>query len=334
MKKYLVSFYGAGKKGNNSFWTPRQQNLNNTALANGIDEVIPWNMDKLKETIFYDQNKSILVNKKGAGYWAWKPYIIFNQLSKINEGDIVIYYDVGSKTDGGFEIKTDIGPMIDWAIDHNGGIYPGFYRPDALQNHFTKKDCFVYMGCDSEKYWNHPQIGATYSIWQKNELSMNIITEWMSYSKDRRIITDEPNVCGLQNSDGFKSHRHDQSISTNLAIKYGLKVYPKTLGSGKNLTSQLKLMELDLFCYDNFNHGFDNLLPNHLQSLEIDNFEEKIGKVIKMIKFLSSFDRLHSYWEGCPFILHTFFDENGNYDKYEKYLIPTIRKKIESIKTL
>ena len=33
--------------------------------------------------------------KRGGGYWLWKPYIIFRELSKISENDILVYCDAG-----------------------------------------------------------------------------------------------------------------------------------------------------------------------------------------------------------------------------------------------
>ena len=44
--------------------------------------------------------------------------------------------------------------------------------------------------------------------------------------RDARILCDGPNVCGLPNLDGFRDHRHDQSILTILAIKHGIKTHP------------------------------------------------------------------------------------------------------------
>lgn len=42
-------------------------------------------------------------------------------------------------------------------------------------------------------------------------------------------MTDDDNVCGKPNLAGFREHRHDQSILTNLAIRDGLNVDNGTL---------------------------------------------------------------------------------------------------------
>ena len=38
-------------------------------------------------------NNYAKLNKKGYGYWIWKPYIIKEALSKIKEGEILLYVD-------------------------------------------------------------------------------------------------------------------------------------------------------------------------------------------------------------------------------------------------
>jgi hypothetical protein len=50
----------------------------------------------------------------------------------------------------------------------------------------------------------------------------------ISYNKDKmelnpNIITDIENITG-PNLHGFKDHRHDQSVLTNLAIKHNLNI--------------------------------------------------------------------------------------------------------------
>jgi hypothetical protein len=45
----------------------------------------------------------------------------------------------------------------------------------------------------------------------------------MRYCRDPRVVSDQPNRCGLPNLPGFIAHRHDQSILTNLVVKHGLR---------------------------------------------------------------------------------------------------------------
>jgi hypothetical protein len=94
----------------------------------------------------------------------------------------------------------------------------------VLENKFphgewTKRDCFHYMDCDTEEYWNATQVEAGLSAWFKNKSSINFCKEWLHFCKMPSLITDTPNTCGKDNLPGFKDHRHDQSILTNLVLK-------------------------------------------------------------------------------------------------------------------
>jgi hypothetical protein len=75
------------------------------------------------------------------------------------------------------------------------------------------------MDCDSEMYWNAPQLEAGVSYWKVNVKSKEILQEWLEYCKDARMLTDAENVSGLQNHALFKDHRHDQSILTNIVTR-------------------------------------------------------------------------------------------------------------------
>ena len=49
----------------------------------------------LEQTEFYQQQKHILDQPRGNGYWLWKPYIIYDAVCRANPGDIIFYMDCG-----------------------------------------------------------------------------------------------------------------------------------------------------------------------------------------------------------------------------------------------
>ena len=79
------------------------------------------------------------------------------------------------------------------------------------------------MGCDEKKYYDAIQAQATYIVLKKNNFTLNLIDEWLTFSQDYRLITDSKNECGLDNFLNFQDHRHDQSILSLLCTKYGVK---------------------------------------------------------------------------------------------------------------
>jgi len=207
----------------------RQAYLNESALRHGFDRVISWNWTRIRRTAFYWRTRSVFRHQRGAGYWAWKPYVIHRALVRAPAGAIIVYSDVGrgsgAEPDRGICFRRDIAPLVQWCREQGDGILPGVYIPQhGLNRHWTKRDCFVRMGCDGPAYWEQPQVQAAYSLWQRDERSLAIVRDWMNYCRDPRTVTDQPNTCGLPNLDGFIAHRHDQSILTNLVVRYGLRV--------------------------------------------------------------------------------------------------------------
>jgi len=59
------------------------------------------------------------------------------------------------------------------------------------------------MDCDDERYYNAPQIQATWMILQKNEKTIELTEEWLHYAKDESILTDIPNKLGFSKSTGI-----------------------------------------------------------------------------------------------------------------------------------
>ena len=209
----------------------RQQVLSESALQSGeVDHVHLSNRDQLLATDYYKQNKDLLDQPRGCGYWAWKPYIILQTLAKASPGDFVIYCDVGKPTthataDHGNKITTSLKPLVEWA-DRHGGMLPGVY----LSNHgparnWIKRDCFLLMDCDSEQYHQMPTVQAGYTVWENTPEVIRFLEEWQSLNLDPRLISDQENTLGKENYAGFQRNCHDQATLTLLTEKLKVTVF-------------------------------------------------------------------------------------------------------------
>jgi len=177
---------------------------------------VRYSSETLKSTSFYLENKKILDEKRGAGYWLWKPYIIYETLSSLNDGDILVYQDIGDQVDLG---------IFDYLENNmNNQKYCLVLENKFNHGEWTKRDCFHYMGCDEEYYWSSNQVEAGVSAWYRNNESINFCMQWLDYCKMHDILGDGPNTCGKENLPGFKDHRHDQSVLTNLVLKTDPKI--------------------------------------------------------------------------------------------------------------
>lgn len=57
-----------------------------------FDEIILWTPEKLPD---YIKQSPLIYNKRGGGYWVWKPIIIYETLQRYEEGTYVVYIDAG-----------------------------------------------------------------------------------------------------------------------------------------------------------------------------------------------------------------------------------------------
>jgi hypothetical protein len=185
-----------------------QKLLNLTAKKFGLS-TLPYDFEFIKKTEYYEKNKQIFFNKKGAGFWIWKPYIIKHSLDKINNDDFLIYVD----SDFGFINNPE--ELTKECQDVGAGLYINNF----LCKIWTKKDCFIIMGCNSEKYYNEYLTLGGINCWMKSNLSYQILDEWLKFAQNPKLSTRDP---GIDNFPEFKRHSTDQSILTNLAIKYNI----------------------------------------------------------------------------------------------------------------
>jgi len=211
-KKVLINFATP------CFYKSQKKNSETGKAIGKLDYAIsykPKNIDKE----FCFNNYDILSQKRGAGYWLWKPYFIKKTFDILDYGDYVFYCDSGSEfiesTKSLFDIfydkKTDI-VLFDVAAG-----YP--------EKYYSKRDAFILIGADNDKVSESHQRAGTYSIWKKTDFSCEFVDEFLKYSCDKRVITDIDNELGFQNYLGFVDHRHDQSVLSILSKKYNIESY-------------------------------------------------------------------------------------------------------------
>jgi len=162
-----------------------------------------------------EQNPEIMKQRRGAGYWLWKPYILLDTIDSVEEDTIIIYTDAGQR------YVADPSPLVALAAKKDVVLF----HSDHPQRIWTKRDCFVLMQADVPQYWDAQQLDASIQIYRAGAKARGFLLELQNLMRDPRILCDGPNTCGLPNFEGFRDHRHDQSITTILAMKRGIETF-------------------------------------------------------------------------------------------------------------
>ena len=170
--------------------------------------------DLRKDKPFWDKHQEfILSNKRGYGYWIWKPYLIQKHLAQMSDGDVLLYLDAGCELD---TRKREMLESYLPIVRRDKLVVTGSHRPEIL---WTKADLSFIWPLDATE-----QIQSGIIMLQVCKETRKLIKEWYEYACSYHLINDDPSH--HPNHPEFQEHRHDQSILSLLAKRY--KLYSRT----------------------------------------------------------------------------------------------------------
>lgn len=193
------------------------------ARAIGITHIVEWTFDRLSQTDFYREHKSFLDKDRFHNGAAFKPYIVLQTLRTIPTGDVLFYYDCGD-----YRLTRPLTRLARLCRDNGGTLFHEWGDRNAM---WTKRDAFVLMGCDTPRYHDNTALQNTWFFMEKTDACVRFAEEWLAYNLDERIASYVmPSTCGLPELPGFRENRGDQSIFTNLSIRYGIRTFAGATG--------------------------------------------------------------------------------------------------------
>ncbi|HEX4849988.1 MAG TPA: hypothetical protein VFV08_04230 [Puia sp.] len=281
----------------NSLYEKSRHRLNDSASKFGISDIYSYDFEEIKPTSFFSENRELLNQARGLGFWLWKPYLVLQAFNNLNNNDVVIY------SDSGIEIIDKPDPLVRICSEHAPVML--FGNSDLVNFTWTKRDCFVLMNADHREFWYSLQCDAAFALFRKTDLSIRFLQDWLTFGSDPRIISDIPNTCGKKNLFGFVEHRWDQSVLSILARQYNLPLFrmPTQFGNHYkmkgfqvekefNCENQVDQRQLDFYV----EHAYENSpyfqLLNHHRStnrkageVKKNSLKRKIGRRIQNLKY-------------------------------------------------
>lgn len=190
----------------------------------GVHEVRVYDDKWLVETEFYKMNRWLweipadpAKERRGFGWYAWKPFVILQELERALPGDIVLF------TDGDTYPIGDLSPLFE-QCRKDGGIML-FAAEGCLQRHWCKRDMMIAMGQDEPRFLGAQHGTARFMLFEAGDWrAKQFLMEWLAYMLNPLNPTLEPSRLANDYPD-FHEHRWDQAVMTNLVHKYGLKLY-------------------------------------------------------------------------------------------------------------
>jgi hypothetical protein len=203
MKKYFITY------GDERYTKSVERIKQEAKQLNIFDEIICYSPSALGTDIL---NCEAMQHKRGGGYWAWKPNIIWLTLQKMDEGDIVVYCDAGCTLSESKEWQKWFQILKKYSLI-------GFLIHQKNEAYCRKNtiDYFVNQG----KYFGKLYMVSATTIIKKTPKTVELISEWNDLMINRPdMVLDIAETERKSEAQCFKENRHDQSIFSGLVCKY------------------------------------------------------------------------------------------------------------------
>lgn len=194
---------------------------------NIFDEIHTCSEDDLDDEFKKKWGRHLIPYSRGFGYWCWKPWFLLKALETLDDGDVLLYLDLGCFLNP--KGRNRLLEYYDMVEKEPTGILgtksqevPYSNLPETLyyENNWTKADVFAHYGVLNDREITHStQYESGIIFFKKSPISVQFVKEWeKAYYDDYSLATDSPSR--VPNLDGFRENRHDQSIYSMLAKKY------------------------------------------------------------------------------------------------------------------
>ena len=178
----------------------------NTSWFDSIQIYSPLDLDD----DFTAEFKDILDQNRGGGYWIWKSHIIKQRLAEINDGDILIYLDIGCHINAHGKKRFDEYIQMLNEPEEDRAIIS--FEMRFKEKVWTTHQIFDYFGLDNNgSIANSGQFVGGIRIMKKNEKLVKLINlESKALYDDALLFTDDYN--NKDQAAYFRENRHDQSV--------------------------------------------------------------------------------------------------------------------------
>lgn len=172
------------------------------ALNKGFDNFILYRREHL-EPDFYTQNKQILDQKRGAGVWLWKPYILCKALERLPENSIVVYTDAPTlfikPVDKYLTLMGDEDVLlIEMRNDAKGQI--------CTAGETINQENLARYGLDTPEVWAKTEIRTCFYIVRNTPRGRHFAQKWLE-------ISSRPEV--LLRTDYDPKNQHHKSVNAS-----------------------------------------------------------------------------------------------------------------------
>lgn len=188
-----------------------QQTLQLSASDKGFDIIYNFNRNSI-DADFYEKNRDILDQKIGAGFWLWKPYLIYKTLQTMPENSVLIYMDSGALFNRPLDDLLKLTDSFDFITAGAGNSLP-------LRCHLKKEACEYFDFPITDEILNKEYVWGYFMVIKNTAEIRKFIKQWLDVCCQKNALTNDP-FDSKKQDDQFRFHTHDQSLLAVLMAKY------------------------------------------------------------------------------------------------------------------
>ena len=162
----------------------------------------------------------LIPGSRGFGYWCWKPQVILQTLKKMDEGDILLYSDVGC------HLNVKGMAKFNSFVEHVQSTGILAFELGGKSAQWTKGDLLDYFQVRNMKsVVDAPQIMAGVILFRKSQQAIDFVCKWLKIMTENFALIDD-SASHSPNLPEFIEHRHDQSAFSILCRIHGVSTLP------------------------------------------------------------------------------------------------------------
>jgi hypothetical protein len=171
------------------------------------------------DKLFWAQHGEFIKNnKRGYGYWIWKPYLIKKTIERLKDGDILLYLDSECRLD--LNEKDFLLEYLEIVKEKKILFTPWSVISDAFEYWFCKMDLIHKLNMQNNLLLNTFQNQSCIILIYVCKETRDFFDSMYHYCcEDHHNIDDTPSI--IPNHQQYFEHRHDQSVFSLLTKKYG-----------------------------------------------------------------------------------------------------------------
>lgn len=193
-----------------------------SALSVGVDQADAYTREDL-DPDWVLNHSNVLSERKGAGWWLWKPYLVLRALRDERvpwHRGVVLWLDAGNL------FIADPRPFLERVLARSD--VAALSLKCCIESDWTSRTALRLLGADRDyRILDRPQLGAYFLVFRKTNVTLKLVEDWLRHSEDASILSGEASggdsVPNENDVPGYQRHMYDQSVLSVLFKQYGFR---------------------------------------------------------------------------------------------------------------